>query len=182
MLLFFFSSRRRHTRCSRDWSSDVCSSDLSGSLTNTATVSAATADPHPNNNSATATTTVTAVADLSVLATDAPDPIHLGQTLTYTLRVANNGPSSATGVTVSNTLPKNAGFGSATSSQGACTVKPTKQQVSCSLGTVPTGGNATVTITVKPTAKGTIVDTATVSAQEADSNGANNSATATTTV
>src|SRR6266436_751049 len=27
---FFFSSRRRHTRCSRDWSSDVCSSDLTG--------------------------------------------------------------------------------------------------------------------------------------------------------
>src|SRR5256884_5122246 len=27
-VLFFFSSRRRHTRCSRDWSSDVCSSDL----------------------------------------------------------------------------------------------------------------------------------------------------------
>src|SRR6266550_5643618 len=28
VLVFFFSSRRRHTRCSRDWSSDVCSSDL----------------------------------------------------------------------------------------------------------------------------------------------------------
>src|SRR6266498_4036093 len=27
---FFFSSRRRHTRCGRDWSSDVCSSDLLG--------------------------------------------------------------------------------------------------------------------------------------------------------
>src|SRR5207245_8811465 len=27
-LFFFFSSRRRHTRCYRDWSSDVCSSDL----------------------------------------------------------------------------------------------------------------------------------------------------------
>src|SRR5215813_3650066 len=27
---FFFSSRRRHTRCGRDWSSDVCSSDLDG--------------------------------------------------------------------------------------------------------------------------------------------------------
>src|SRR5687768_17792787 len=26
--IFFFSSRRRHTRCSRDWNSDVCSSDL----------------------------------------------------------------------------------------------------------------------------------------------------------
>src|SRR2546429_4925411 len=28
VIVFFFSSRRRHTRCSRDWSSDVCSSDL----------------------------------------------------------------------------------------------------------------------------------------------------------
>src|SRR6266513_6303564 len=27
-MLFFFSSRRRHTRSKRDWSSDVCSSDL----------------------------------------------------------------------------------------------------------------------------------------------------------
>src|SRR2546429_2522189 len=30
LFVFFFSSRRRHTRCSRDWSSDVCSSDLGG--------------------------------------------------------------------------------------------------------------------------------------------------------
>src|SRR6266542_424627 len=28
MFFFFFASRRRHTRCYRDWSSDVCSSDL----------------------------------------------------------------------------------------------------------------------------------------------------------
>src|SRR2546422_4516164 len=32
MFFFFFSSRRRHTRCSRDWSSDVCSSDLECSV------------------------------------------------------------------------------------------------------------------------------------------------------
>src|SRR2546426_2134559 len=31
-LLFFFSSRRRHTRLQGDWSSDVCSSDLTGKL------------------------------------------------------------------------------------------------------------------------------------------------------
>src|SRR5262245_36321065 len=31
-LFFFFSSRRRHTRCLSDWSSDVCSSDLAGSV------------------------------------------------------------------------------------------------------------------------------------------------------
>src|SRR5690606_40213965 len=30
LICFFFSSRRRHTRFSRDWSSDVCSSDLGG--------------------------------------------------------------------------------------------------------------------------------------------------------
>src|SRR5690606_40230468 len=30
--IFFFSSRRRHTRFSRDWSSDVCSSDLTSSI------------------------------------------------------------------------------------------------------------------------------------------------------
>src|SRR5699024_11011034 len=34
---FFFSSRRRHTRSKRDWSSDVCSSDLSGTGTGTVT-------------------------------------------------------------------------------------------------------------------------------------------------
>src|SRR6266542_4649770 len=30
--VFFFSSRRRHTSCYRDWSSDVCSSDLGGRI------------------------------------------------------------------------------------------------------------------------------------------------------
>src|SRR5207249_10982530 len=34
LLFFFFSSRRRHTRSKRDWSSDVCSSDLGGGRTN----------------------------------------------------------------------------------------------------------------------------------------------------
>src|SRR2546429_5922018 len=32
-VIFFFSSRRRHTRCRRDWSSDVCSSDLNARWT-----------------------------------------------------------------------------------------------------------------------------------------------------
>src|SRR5207245_4698560 len=33
MIFFFLSSRRRHTRCYRDWSSDVCSSDLLSRMT-----------------------------------------------------------------------------------------------------------------------------------------------------
>src|SRR5690606_39809490 len=36
---FFFSSRRRHTRFSRDWSSDVCSSDLAGGVVGAARTS-----------------------------------------------------------------------------------------------------------------------------------------------
>src|SRR5206468_8156631 len=35
---FFFSSRRRHTRSDRDWSSDVCSSDLDDEVQNDAAI------------------------------------------------------------------------------------------------------------------------------------------------
>src|SRR5437868_14905106 len=39
--MFFFSSRRRHTRSKRDWSSDVCSSDLAGGPDDAAQIEAA---------------------------------------------------------------------------------------------------------------------------------------------
>src|SRR5262245_65156436 len=42
LFIFFFSSRRRHTRCLSDWSSDVCSSDLTGTC-----CSATKTTPHP---------------------------------------------------------------------------------------------------------------------------------------
>src|SRR5699024_12214867 len=38
LCLFFFSSRRRHTRSKRDWSSDVCSSDLDGQKNSSNTI------------------------------------------------------------------------------------------------------------------------------------------------
>jgi len=120
--------------------------------------------------------------DISVTKTDSPDPVHVGQNLTYTITVTNGGPATATGVTMSDTLPKNAGFGSVTASQGACTIKPEKRLVTCSLGSVAGGAKATVTIVVKPTSKGTITNTATASATQPDPNAANNSATAVTTV
>src|SRR5262245_64787987 len=41
LYVFFFSSRRRHTRCLSDWSSDVCSSDLLNPDAETAVVLAA---------------------------------------------------------------------------------------------------------------------------------------------
>src|SRR5207249_5480425 len=42
---FFFSSRRRHTRSKRDWSSDVCSSDLSFSQQRRTLMSQSTTEP-----------------------------------------------------------------------------------------------------------------------------------------
>src|SRR2546429_2979786 len=48
LFLFFFSSRRRHTRCSRDWSSDVCSSDLRQRLAALAAVAPADRRLHPD--------------------------------------------------------------------------------------------------------------------------------------
>ena len=122
-------------------------------------------------------------ADLSIAKMDAPDPVHSGQNLTYTIVVRNNGPSAATGVTMTDQLPKNAGFASAATTQGSCSAKPSKAMVVCSLGNLASGGSATVTIVVKSPTRGTITNTASVSASSPpDPNTSNNTATATTTV
>jgi uncharacterized repeat protein (TIGR01451 family) len=119
-------------------------------------------------------------ADLAIQKTDSPDPAHVGQNLTYTITVTNIGPSSATGVSITDNLPRNAGYASASA---GCTAKPSKSLVTCDLGTMASGSTRTVTITVKPTRKGTITNTASVSASSPpDPNTANNTATATTTV
>ena len=69
-------------------------------------MSATTADPIPANNSASATTTVNPAADLSLTKTDSPDPVLAGQLLTYTLTASQRrARTSATGVTVTDTLP-----------------------------------------------------------------------------
>jgi uncharacterized repeat protein (TIGR01451 family) len=153
-----------------------------GMLTNQATVAAAETDPAPSNNAATVTTTVKPAADLSVSQTDNPDPVHVGQNLTYSIVVGNTG-STAAGVALKDDLPKNAGFGSVATTQGSCGAKPEKRVVTCSLGDLVSGATATVTIVVRPTSKGTITNTASVSAQSPlDPQTANNSSSATTTV
>src|SRR5690606_40609648 len=53
LLVFFFSSRRRHTRFSRDWSSDVCSSDLPAAVSDVpASISAQATSPTPESTPA----------------------------------------------------------------------------------------------------------------------------------
>ena len=76
-----------------------------GSITNSASVSSDAIDTNLANNTAGATTTVNPMADLAVTKSDSPDPVLVGQQLTYTVGIQNNGPSTATSVSLSDTLP-----------------------------------------------------------------------------
>jgi uncharacterized repeat protein (TIGR01451 family) len=157
----------------------VVTPTAAGTVTNTATVSANEIDPVPTNNTATVSTTVTASADLALGETVAPNPVLLGgSNLTYTLTITNNGPSPATGVVLSDTLPVSATLVSATPSQGTCT----SPLSTCAIGNLASGASATVLVVLKPTAAGTVTNSATVSANENDPNPANNSASASATV
>lgn len=150
------------------------------SVTNTVNVTATEFDPNTANNSATATTTVNPVADLVVTKSDSPDPVAVSTNLTYSIVVANNGPSQATGVTLTDTLPAGVTFVSSTPSAGTCSGTTT---VTCNLGTINSGANVTVTIVVTaPAAAGSLSNTASVTSGVTDPNAANNSATATTTI
>ena len=151
-----------------------------GSITNQASVSSAAIDTNLANNSASASTTVNPVADLSVTKTDSPDPVLVNQELTYAVGVQNNGPSTATSVTVSDTLPAGVTYVSATPSQGTCS--QSAGTVSCSLGAIANGSSASVQIKVVPPTNGSITNQATASSSVSDPNSANNTATATTTV
>ena len=69
-----------------------------GTLSRTsASVVSLITDPNSANNAASADTTVTPAADLSLTKTDSPDPVFVGDLLTYTLAVHNAGPQDATG-------------------------------------------------------------------------------------
>ncbi len=120
-------------------------------------------------------------ADLSVtVLSDLPDPVIVGNNLTYTVTVTNNGPDPATGVTLNDKLPTSVDFVSVLPS-GSCSPKG-KRTVRCNLGSLADGASAMVTIEVTPKKVGTITNTASVSAKENDPDTTNNSITVVTTV
>jgi uncharacterized repeat protein (TIGR01451 family) len=157
-------------------------------ISNNPSVSATgTSDPTSTNNSASASTVVasSAQADVSITKTAAPEPVDQNTNLVYTLTVSNNGPAAALNVTVSDPLPAQVTYTSASSTQGTCA--QAGGTVTCSVGTMGPGSVAVVTINVNATtfsssAAGLASNTATVTTTSSDPNPANNSSTATSTI
>ena len=122
-----------------------------------------------------------ASADLGITGSASPSPVQVDSTLTYTLTVTNSGPSGATGVTLTDTLPSGISLNNTTASQGACA--DAGGIVTCSIGSLANGAAASVTLTVTtPSSAGILANTATVTANESDPNLSNNTSTITVDV
>ena len=142
----------------------VPSDAAAGTITNNASVSSATTDPVAGNDAASKDTTVTTSADLSVVKVDSADPVVAGTGLSYTVTVANAGPSDAVAVSLVDVLPAEVSFVSATPDQGSCS--EVAGTVTCALGTIATGASVDVVIAVtvlSDTSAGTITNNVSVS-------------------
>ncbi len=117
--------------------------------------------------------------DLAVTKSDSPDPVVVGNNITYTITVTNRGPLDATGVTLTDNLPASVNFVSFLSSQGSCSGTTI---INCDLGGILKHAAATVMIVVTPTVTGTISNTASVALDQTDFDPTNNSATQSTSV
>lgn len=149
-------------------------------LNNTATVSSDTEDPNFANNTATESTTVGAgTADLVISMDDDVDPVNAGDMLTYTVEVANLAGDTATGVTVTLTLP-----GSVTAPATVGCVEDPNGIPTCTLPDIDPGTFETFTVTVTTDAGvfDPLIAQATVASDADDPNLGNNTTTESTTV
>src|SRR5213080_954365 len=122
--------------------------------------------------------------DLALTNTGSPNPATALANLTYRIALTNNGPSPATNVIVTDTLPPGVNFISSTPNQGLCTGATT---VICNLGSMSIGAQANVSIVILPQSPdlggpAQLSNIASVTATENDPNPGNNSANLQTTV
>jgi uncharacterized repeat protein (TIGR01451 family) len=150
-------------------------------ITNDVLVSSSN-DDNPANNEATEDTLVNAEADLEITKSDNPDPIPAGTLLTYTFTVTNLGPSDASGIVVTDTLPPGVTYVDEASSD-RCD-ETASGVITCDASDLVAGQSRSFSITVfvELFTKGTIINRAVVSGDQTDPEGDNNSDTESTTV
>jgi uncharacterized repeat protein (TIGR01451 family) len=161
-------------------------SNEGGTIGDTAAVTSTSTDPTSTNDSASASVTVIPQADLSIAKTAAPSPVLAGGTLTYTVTVTNNGPSSAQNVKITDTLPGVTLFKSATPSTGGSCTAPAVDasgSVVCTWsGATARNGTRSVVIVVEVPGPQTIPNIATASSPTEDPDATNNSVTVSTQI
>jgi uncharacterized repeat protein (TIGR01451 family) len=121
-------------------------------------------------------------ADLSVTKSAQPTSVVAGHQITYTFTTTNNGPLAATDVTLTDVLPAGETYVSSTSSQGWVTNN--NGTLTVTLGNMADGATATTTVivTVAASATGSVTNTVTVGADQADPNLGNNTSSVTTPI
>ena len=142
--------------------------NAAGAFDNTATATPAESDPNTNDNTDSAGNggTAAASADVSIVKTlTTSGPFSVGQSVTYTLVVANAGPSTATSVQVTDT-PTNLTITNVSGS--GCAALP------CTIPSLASGANTTITVTATINAAGAFDNSATATPAESDPNLANN--------
>ena len=118
-------------------------------------------------------------ADLAVTAVADAQIVRVGQPLTYTLDVTNDGPATAVASTLVDQLPTTIDFVSAQTTQGSCV---TGQAVLCNLGDIAPGVHVVVTVVVVTDDPGDLVNGAIVATKAPEANLADNQASVTTRV
>ncbi len=141
---------------------------VGGTLTNAATVSSQEPDSIIANNTVSVVTTIApgTTADLSVTLTDAPDPAFAGQPVTYHFVVTNRGPLVATGVLVTNYLPLNGTFVSASISGGSFI--NLGDRLVFTVGTMPANSSVNGNVIVQGRFESVMTNIITASANEPD--------------
>jgi uncharacterized repeat protein (TIGR01451 family) len=147
------------------------SNNAAGELENVATIKW-----NGTTQTANAKVRVNPIIDLAITKRVNQSQVNTGDTVLYTITASNNGPSAATGVSVSDDLPAGLEYVKATTSQG--TVSASNGIVTANIGTLPVGATATITVTAKATLVGKVVNTATVKGNETETTLTNNSAQA----
>ncbi|WP_442482034.1 SdrD B-like domain-containing protein [Aeoliella sp. SH292] len=156
--------------------------NATGTLTNTATV-AAPNESNTSNNTSSVGTSVQQVIDLAVTKVDNDGGANVtpGETIVYTVTVVNNGPSTATNVVLTDILPSNVTFNAGSSSVPTSNVGGV---LTYNIGSLAPSVSSIITIAVvvDDDFVGTVTNTASATANEFETNPANNSASSSSVV